>query len=63
MKRCWQTQLLALSAIYTVLTHSERLLKDEMQVVDDEDTSILEHEQRFVDSESGLLTDRQPPKA
>ena len=42
MSRCWQTQLLALSAIYTVLTHSEQLLKDEPLVYDDHHSSNID---------------------
>ena len=41
MSRCWQTQLLALGAIYTVLTHSEQLLKDERIIYDHDSINSL----------------------
>ena len=43
MKNCWFSQVLALSAIYTVLTQSEQLLTDESNVLHlVEDDSVFE---------------------
>jgi hypothetical protein len=43
MKKCWFSQVLALSAIYTVLTQSEQLLADEEHTLHlVEDDSVFE---------------------
>jgi hypothetical protein len=58
MKKCWPTQVIALTAVYSVLIQSEQLLKSEAQSIHEHYEALSLEETTTDETES--LQEHQP---